>query len=94
MLVVGPRCKLTAYGVWLGNDIVSTQGTIALTIQLRQISLQSLSCKVVSIMSAIRGHPQQWRIRLLRINTALLVHHPRLAKQVTRVELKVEPNLA
>ena len=76
-----------AYGVWLSNDIVGTKRTVTVAVELCEVGLLSASGEVVSVVVTIGGQGKQRRVRLLRVDTALLVHEPGLAEQVAGEEL-------
>ena len=94
VLIVGTGGKLLSFSIRKSDDVIGTKRAIAFCIQLSQIGFLTPTQEIVSIMSPVRRLCKQWRVRLLRIYTRLIIHNPRLAKKLTWEKLQVESHLS
>ena len=91
--VVGTGGEYTSYGIGSSNQLVCRIRTVAYSIQMVNVCLLPLACEEITNVLVVGRCRQHGRIRLLRVDTRLIIHQPRFAKQPTREELQVKAHL-
>ena len=93
--IVGTRGEALAFGIRQGNDIVGNDRVIyVLANEIADVGKWLAFRMIVACMFHIGLGQEQRTIRLLRIDAALVVHYPWLAKEYAWEEFHIEASLA